>query len=273
MEPRLEADILAASQPLRVPGAGERRVLSPAAVEQLANSSGWPRWKVEALALEIDVAPLHYLRNLGNFGADGQVRLLRASVGLVGRGAVLERAAELLALNGIGSFCMLAAARSVEEGPEALAAAGRLEQIARNRNASCEVRSQAAFLRGGNPAEMIRGMSAVAACLDDSMDEQLLQFACRGARMPLVLGGAAGYQGQATTVFPGDPGVALVYKPSHPHLEPNRTRLTAERQASLMVGSWLAEQVTAILLEQDGLLRGRLLYADMDLGEMGEYPL
>jgi hypothetical protein len=40
-----------------------------------------------------------------------------------------------------------------------------------------------------------------------------------------------------------------------------------------MVGTWLAEQITRVLLDDPDLLRGRLLYADLGSGEMTEYAL
>ena len=40
-----------------------------------------------------------------------------------------------------------------------------------------------------------------------------------------------------------------------------------------MVGTRLAEQVTHLLLDTGEILRGRLLYADLQSGELGEYDL
>jgi len=267
METGLEADILAASQAMRLPGAGERRILTPVAVERVAAALGTPRWQVEAVALEAEVAPLHYLRNLDQFGSQGQVRLLRASVAAVGSGPALERCLELLALNGVGRIHVIVPDADAE------AEAERLAQTARNRNASCAVECRTAALKGGNPAELARGMDAVAACLEDSMEEQLLQFACRMAKAPLALGGVEEARGQATTILPGDPGVALVYKPSHPHLEPSRGGTAVDPKAALMVGAWLAEQTTRVLLGYGDLLRGKLLYADLTSAQMTEYSL
>jgi molybdopterin-synthase adenylyltransferase len=273
MQSHLEAEILAASQPLRVPGAGEQRVLSPVAVERLARVEALPRWKVEASALEIDVAPLHYLRNLARYGAEGQIRLLKASVGMVGRGPVLERAAELLALAGIGRIAVLVPTTQAADPDAADRAGERVARAAQNRNASSDVQARGVSLKSGNPAQALQGMDVAAACLEHAAEEQLLQVACRMAGAPLVLAGAEGARGQATTVFPGDPGVALVYKPVHLHLPPIRAGAEVENRAALMVGAWIAEQVTRVVLESGELLRGWLLYADLSTGEMTEYPL
>jgi hypothetical protein len=67
--------------------------------------------------------------------------------------------------------------------------------------------------------------------------------------------------------------VALVYKPAHPHLSTDRSDARPHPRASLAAGAWIAEQVVALLLEASGILRHCLLYADLDTGEMSEYPL
>ena len=274
MDLNIEADILAASQGLNVPGSGEQRVLSPVAVERLARAAALPRWQVEAQALEAEITPLHYLRNLGHWPAADQVKLLRSTVLVVGLGPALARGLELLGLNGIGRIRVLTPLSHPDDEPRARRQAEELAAVARNRNASSEVETGVIRLTTGNPAALLEGVDAVAACLQDSKEEQILQFACRMRKLPLVLAGVERNRGQATTVFPGDPGVAMIYKPVHPHLEPVRRDAPVELKAGLMVGSWLAEQTTHLLLgRDDALVRGRLLYADLDTGEMTEYPL
>lgn len=266
-----EADILTAAQPLRVPGQGERRVLSPMAVERLATEADCPRWLVEAQALDLGIVPLHYLRNLARFSMDGQARLLRSTVALVGSGPVIDRAGEMLAVNGVGRLAFRIT-WPTDEAP-AEAARARAMASARNRNASTELEAVSLSLTGGNPSAAVRGADAVVGCLPLNSEEQLLQFACRMARAPLVLAGTEGQKAQLTTVLPGDPGVAVVYKPSHSHLEGSRPPDPEANQATLIVSAWVAEQVTALLLGSDDLARGRLRYLDLDAGEMTEYPL
>lgn len=273
MDPNLEAGILTASQSLQLPGYGERRVISPIAVKRLAAGANCPLWEVEALALDVDVVPVRYLRNLAEFSMKGQALLLRATVALVGAGPAMERAHELLALQGVGRLISLAPALTDVELTVAEHQAQWLGQRALNRNASCEVIPRAIRIRGGNPAEALTGARVAAACLPDAASEQLLQFACRMRQIPLVLAGLEGARAQATTVLPGDPGVALVYKPAHPHLSPDRSNVRPQPRAVLAAGAWIAEQVVALLLEASGILRHRLLYADLNTGEMSEYPL
>ena len=84
----------------------------------------------------------------------------------------------------------------------------------------------------------------------------------------------AGSRGQATTVLPGDPGIALVYRPEHQHLEKTRPGASQGReQGSLMVGAWMADQLLALLLGVGELFRNQLLFADMSTGVMETFPL
>lgn len=270
MQAHLIGDILAASQPLRLPGVGDRRVLSPVAVERLARDTNVPRWEIEALALETEVVPLQYLRHLARYGIPGQLQLARAHVALVGSSDLLVRTAEELAAAGVGRLKHLAPGASAPTG-EAFTAA--LTQAVRGKNNSSAVETASIPLRGGNPVEAVRGADVVIGVLADSAEEQLLQFACRMANAPLILGGVQDTQGQATTVLPGDPGVALVYRNSHLHLDPNRADFAADERAILMVAAWLGEQALRLITSQGDLLRGRLLYADLNRGAIVEQPL
>ncbi len=269
----LEAEILAASQPLATPGIGPSRVLTPLAVQTLARSSGCRRWQVEALALRCGVRPLAYLRNLAGFGEEGQIRLLHSRIVVAGRGPVLARTAELLAGNGVGRIAVRVPLGRNEEAGAARKAGEQLLDMVQRRNPSSETDVEVLSLREGDPRTALGESHAVVASLESAQEEQLLQFTCRLLQVPLVLGAAAAQAGQALVVFPGDPGVALVYRPEHPHLEKERRGSDVDDRAALMVGNWMAEQTTCLLLDQGELIQGRLLYADLEAGEMAEYPL
>lgn len=271
LEAPYEAAFLAASQPLRLPGLGDRRVLTPDAVSRLAAELSLPRREIEATALGLDIIPHAYLKNFHQFGRNGQIRLLRSQIVFVGDSPCLSRAMELLAGNGACAQRLLIPVGAEPVDPET--ALKRLGSAARTRNAACEITVASLDLKGGRPMNALGSPNVVVSCLEDSMEEQLLQFACRMVRAPLVLAGAQEWQGQLTTIRPGDPGVALVYRPDHPHLEPQRRGTRVESKAALMVGTWIAEQATRLILDEGELLVGRLLFADLYEGDMGEHPL
>lgn len=258
---QLAAALLTASHPLDLPGGEQARVLNAGAVERLARESELPRWEIEALALEVGLVPLHYLRNRAGYNAGQQARLLRSRIALVGGGALTAAVVERLAGAGVGRFRVLLAGEANE------GAADReqrlLQDLLRNHNCSAEGEVGEVDLRRGDPMRSLAGANVVVSCLQASADEMMLQVICRRSRLPMVLLGASKQVLQCTTILPDDPGVALVYRPTHLHIESVR-KGPASRRALLLAGQWGAEQALRLLLDDGELLRDRLLFADLD---------
>jgi len=264
----LEQAVREAGEPLRTPGEVQWAVISPTRVGEIAQSLGVSRRAVEAAALQAEIVPLHYMRNISVFAVRGQIRLLESAVAVIGRGLAADKCLQILATSGVGRIRVLAPPVGTPEEAEATAAR------VRNANASVDVETGALELRRGDPAAALREVEVVAACLEDAMDETLLQAACRRLRVPVILAGVDGSRGQVTTVLPGDPGVGLVYRPEHLHLGKRRPGSTDARgQGGLMVGAWMADQALALLLDTGELFQNRLLFADMETGVMELFPL
>lgn len=254
--------LLAAAEELRGPDGAPWRVLSPVAVGEIARAAGQPRWAVEAAALEAEIVPLHTMRNIARFGREGQVRLMRALVALVGDGPALIVTMQRLAGAGVGRLRHLAAAA------DAVAAAAVARAVA-GTNASVEVTRVPFDVRRGNPAEPLEGADVVVACLEEAMDETLLAAACRRPGLPLVCAGVGDTEAQAVVVLPGDRSLARIYRPEHPHLPSSRPGSTGVGgQTALMAGAWMADQAIAALLDRPDLLRHQFLYADLQTGQM-----
>src|SRR5688572_14078994 len=94
--------VQAAAEPLSVLGQPNGRVIRPARVSAIAVEQGVPGWQVEIAALEAEIVPLHYVRNLSRFGVLGQIQLLRTAVTVVGSGAPIRKCLENLAAYGVG---------------------------------------------------------------------------------------------------------------------------------------------------------------------------
>src|SRR5436309_2676485 len=110
----LEEAVRAAARPLRVPGqtgapAQPRvwQVIGPAPVEAIAAEYGLPGWQVEVAALETEIVPLHYMRNLARFAIRGQLDLLRSAVTVIGSGMPVQKCLQILAAHGIGRLRVL----------------------------------------------------------------------------------------------------------------------------------------------------------------------
>src|SRR5260370_12064970 len=98
----LEQAVRAAAAPLHVPGQSDWQVIAPAQVEAIAAAHSLPRWQVEVAALEAEIVPLPYMRNLARFAIRGQLELLRSAVTVVGSGLPVKKCLQILAAHGIG---------------------------------------------------------------------------------------------------------------------------------------------------------------------------
>jgi molybdopterin/thiamine biosynthesis adenylyltransferase len=288
----LEQAVRAAASALHVPGQagtpaqpGVWQVIGPAQVEAIAAEHGLPGWQVEVAALEAEIVPLQYLRNLARFAMRGQLELLRSAVTVVGSGLPAQKCLQILAAHGIGRLRVLVPAQA--SGAGRLVSPTLLARVVANQNASLQTSADTIDLRRGDPAALLGEPDSppdawvVAACLEDAAEEMLLQVACKRRDIPLALGGLQEEIGQATTILPGDPGVPLIYQADHPHLDRTRPgslkqdgRVPPEgRVMGMIVGTWLADQVIALRLGLGEVLQNRLLYADMGSGEMQTFPL
>src|SRR3954451_18270680 len=127
----LEQSVRAAASPLRVPGqAGTPaqprvwQVIGPAQVVAIAAEYDLRHWQVEVAALEADIVPLQYMRNLARFAIRGQLDLLRSAVTVVGSGLPVQKCLQILAAHGIGRLRVLGPLQSAGEGREAAAPSG-----------------------------------------------------------------------------------------------------------------------------------------------------
>jgi molybdopterin/thiamine biosynthesis adenylyltransferase len=298
----LEQAVRTAATPLHVPGQVDWQVIGPAPVEAIAEEHGLAGWQVEVAALEAEIVPLQYMRNLARFAMRGQLDLLRSAVTVVGSGLPVKKCLQILAAHGIGRIRVLAPGQTPgvqpfgssgvpglktdptdatkHSTPESRASPHLLAAVVTNQNSSLQTSAGAIDLRRGDPSALLGEPDfpadawVVVGCLEDAAEEMLLQVACKRRGIPLILGGLQEDIGQATTILPGDLGVPLLYQADHPHLA--RTRpgsLKQEGYQGMIVGAWLADQVIALRLGLGELLQNRLLYADMGSGEMQTYPL
>ena len=274
----LEQAVRAASGPLHVPGQVDWQVIGPAQVEAIAIEYALPPWQVEVAALEAEIVPLHYMRNLARFAIRGQLDLLRGAVTVVGHGLPVRKCLQTLAAHGIGRLRVLVPVETPDAGR--LASPAALAAVVTNQNASLRISVDTIDLRRGDPsallgeADFLSDGWVVAACLEDAAEEMLLQVACKRRGVPLILAGLQEDLGQATTILPGDLGVGLIYQADHPHLDRSRPgSLKKDGYQGMIVGAWLADQVVALRLGLGELLQNRLLYADMGSGEMQTFPL
>lgn len=254
--------------------AGETRKISFEDVQRLAETFGSAR-EVEQEALNLEVVPARYLRNLGTIGIAGQLCLLRASVAIVGLGGLGGYVAEALARMGVGCLILidgdgfedsnlnrqLLSRQDNLGAAKAGAACRRVAQV----NAAVKTVCHAEVLTAENLPRLLDGADVVVDALDRLTTRLILQDGAQELGIPMVHGSIGGFLGQVMTVFPEDAGLHALYGdgdglPEH-GLE---SELGTPAATPMAVAAWEAQEVVKILTDRGELLRGRLLILDME---------
>jgi len=100
----LRGHILKRAKPCLAPNKKTYSTLTLSDRDGIACSLGVPKRDIEIAALETEVVPQRYLRNVGSLGMEGQKELLRARALLVGAGGLGGTIALLLARMGLGTL-------------------------------------------------------------------------------------------------------------------------------------------------------------------------
>src|SRR5205823_3092329 len=134
----LREAVLDAAEVRSMPGGVVWRILMPDAVGKIAADQEADRRSVELAALDAEIVPVHYIRNIARFAIRGQMTLLNSGVALVAAGAAARKCLEALSVSGIGDLRIFAPAGIPQPGEEQQHA-DELSALARNLNASVTV--------------------------------------------------------------------------------------------------------------------------------------
>ena len=271
------SDLEVLAQPAAFPDKTPYRSLSVRRIQEFAQRTGTPVREIEAAALEHDLIPERYARNMRTFSPADQAALLRAHVGVVGLGGLGGTVTEILARMGVGRLTLIDGDRFEDSNlnrqllsspanvgrPKAEAAAERVAQI----NPAVDATVQACFLTAQNAAGLLDGCRVVVDCLDNLPDRFEVEDACRRIGCPMVSAAVAGASGHVTTIFPEDHGLRLIYgAPQDLPLKGAETVLGTVPYAVAFLASLECAEAAKILLGRGGLLRGKLLVADLNEG-------
>ncbi|MHB1295544.1 MAG: HesA/MoeB/ThiF family protein [Anaerolineae bacterium] len=247
---------------------------------RLSERTGRSRAQVEYAALRAGLAPARYQRNLGTIGVEGQIRLLEATVAVVGAGGLGGWIVEGLARMGIGRLIVIDSDAFEESNlnrqlgctertlgrPKAMCLAERIAEV----NGSVQVVPHVARFTAETAAELLREAEVVVDALDSFPARLALQAAAAELAMPLVHGAIAGYTGQVMTILPGDAGLEALY--AHRTL-PERgveTEFGNPSATPMMVAAWQIHEVVKLLVGQGEVLRHRVLLMDAEFGTFTE---
>ncbi|MFO7695758.1 MAG: ThiF family adenylyltransferase [Anaerolineae bacterium] len=267
-----------ALQTIKTHAATQPPSLSLRETDSLAAIFGLTRRDVEIAALEHEVLPERYRRNHGTVGWQGQIRLLKSTVGIVGAGGLGGWIIEGLARMGVGHLIVIDGdvfeennlnrqAGCTEEAvgrPKAQVMAERIREV----NRSTVITAHTDWLTSDNGVALLGGSQIIVDALDSLPMRFTLQAIAREMGVPMVHGAIAGYTGQVTTIYPEDAGLASIYGPGPYPVHGIETELGNPTATPMMAASWELQQVVKYVIGSErGLLRSRLLLMDAQAGE------
>jgi molybdopterin/thiamine biosynthesis adenylyltransferase len=231
------------------------------------------RREVEVAALEAEVIPQRYLRNMGSLGIQGQIRLLQAAALLIGAGGLGGAIAQLLARMGLGKLIIADGDSFSEDNLNRQALSEeenmgvRKVQAARQSlgriNGATEVEIFDGFVKAEDFPALLVGTQVAIDALDNMPSRFALEQACKKAKVPLVHGAVAGFSGQLTVIYPEDPGFRTIYGDSQTAPEKGiETELGNLAGIVSAVASLQVQEVIKILTGIGRPLRNRLLFLD-----------
>ena len=245
------------------------------AIGSLASRFGMSTGELSATALDNGFLPLRYVKNIGTIGLDGQARLLRAVVVVVGAGGIGGFAAEMLARLGVGKLKLV--------DPDVFDETNLNRQnfsccdvvgmakvdVVRDRileiSDDIVIETHRTAANSENLPALIEDASVAIDALDSLTDRFLLQEACARMGVVMVHGAIAGTALQVTTIHPGDPGLTSFApvpkgedgKAHGIELETGNPPTTPAISAAIEV-----EETVKVILGLGTTLRGKMLCLD-----------
>ncbi len=256
----------------------EISVISIEVVRELSRAKHQPPTEVEVMALKQGIVPQRYLRNIGTIGAEGQIRLLRSHMAVVGAGGLGGTIAELLARMGVGHIIIIDDDRFAEQNLnrqlmcternigkyKAKVAAARVRRI----NSAVRVTVRTERLTVDNASRLLRGAEVVLDALDNLSSRLAVEKACRELKIPFVHGSIAGFCGQLMTVYPEDPGLQAIYSATSPPETGIETRLGNPATTPAIIAALEVQEAIKIITGIGEPVRNRLLVFDLLTAEV-----
>lgn len=255
---------------------GNVQVIALEKVKALSNEFGLPPKEIELACLKAHVLPRHYLRNLGTVGWDGQVKLLRSTVAVVGLGGLGGNVVEALARMGVGRLILIDSDAFVDHNlnRQTLATEANLNtskvEAAKTRvaiiNCAVEVVTHAVKATLENLPRLLENSDVVVDALDRLSTRLMLQETAQKLGIPMVHGAVGGMIGQVITIFPGDKGLNALHEGEEIPEWGIEVEQGCPTATPMMVGAWQAQEVMKILADIGEPLRHRMLLMNAEAG-------
>ncbi len=248
--------------------------LSFSAECQIAEQTEHSLQEIELCALEHDIVPERYCRNQTSLSNRDQRKLLQSHVAVIGLGGLGGTVTEILARIGVGRLTLIDGDcfdesnlnRQILSSPANLgkAKADIAGQRVNDINPAVNTYPVAAFFSSENGKGLLQGVNLVVDCLDTISDRFVVEAICKTLSLPMVSAAIGGSSGQATVIFPCDPGLRQVYGP--PHKTPPKgieATIGTLPFAAVYIAAVECAEVVTILLGKSPELQNRLFLADV----------
>jgi molybdopterin/thiamine biosynthesis adenylyltransferase len=177
--------------------------------------------QIEIAALDENIIPEHYARNMKTFSPKDQSILLSSRASIVGLGGLGGAVTEILSRIGIGTLTLIEADTFEESNlnrqflsthrlldtSKTNAAIKRVREI----NPTITVEGHDELLDHNNAASLTENSDVIVDCLDNIQTRFVLESAAKKVGSPLVSAAVAGVYGHIISIFPEDKGLKLIY--------------------------------------------------------------
>ena len=274
MKPELINEIKTLSVEATYPDRDTYRSISTENVSNLASKHDVFGREIEIAALESDIVPERYARNMKIYSLEDQAALLRASVSIVGLGGLGGGVTEILARIGIGTLHLIdgdhfedsnlnrqfLSRLSLLSVSKAVAAIERVREI----NPSITAYHHREFLTEETGDKLLGRPDVVVDCLDSLYTRLVLEKFAKKMKIPMVSAAVAGGSGHVTVIFPDDPGLQLIYGDKvDPTMKGAEASLGCLPHAVTLLSSIECSEVVKIILKKGILFRNQLLVVDL----------
>lgn len=225
-----------------------------------------------------------YERNLGTIGEEGQKKLKRASVAIIGAGGLGGYVLESLARVGFGKITIVDHDKFDETNlnrqilsktkyigtSKVDAAKRRIAEV----NPDVELVAIEEKLSETNAVKILGDSQIVCDCIDRIPERFIIEKASRKLGIPMIHAAIAGREGQVLVVFPGDKGLEAIYGgESYPPARGMEAEAGTPPTTAALVGNIQAEEAIRIIINNISPLRGNLLRINLDNWKMGLYMI
>jgi molybdopterin-synthase adenylyltransferase len=274
-EKELSGAIRRAATGVVCPDGSTLRTIDLANEREIAHRGSVSRREVQIAALSAGIVPRRYLRNIGTLGIDGQIKLLRAKVAVVGIGGLGGTIAKNLARVGVGALVLIdgdvfsednlnrqefCSEEVIDRSKVAVAAA----EIAKL-NGAVEVTAVEKKVDADDLIAILPGCAAAVDALDSIPSRFALSDAAASVGVPLVHGSVAGFAGQVAVLRPAAGGFSAIFGDREALPEKGVEVFLGNLPGVVgTVANLQTVEVIKILTNKGEPIDGRLLFMDLE---------